>query len=408
MLTLLDMLDAAKPDGKPQLIGDERATTLKETFDAMELVRRNAQAALAKAADAKQKIELKTRIAATTLTEAGLLVAAEKPDWPRVLKTLEGFEARTADLPNREGLDRAGQNIRIRAYVGSGQPEKAGEVLDALIKTGDARAAGLAYGILQQLNVEFDKVKTAGDMGRARNILKLRASLSLALVDSTAKSTKPEMQARVYAFRRYAADAQRQYGESLEGAERIAQLQKAKTAFLNLRSPAIINEYKAMVLERKKNNPEDKTDPDAPDPSVQLGLALVSYGLEDWKTAAVELKNLRFTGKLGTRTLIERDPITNEEKVVPNDQYWEANYKYYSAVVKWAAAAPNDDDAAKELDAVKIMLRRDYVAGPDEVGGPKWHEQFEELRKQLIPDLNLDELRKPGAASQPAQARARR
>jgi hypothetical protein len=148
-----------------------------------------------------------------------------------------------------------------------------------------------------------------------------------------------------------------------------------------------------MVEERKKENPKDKTNPEDPDPAVTLGMALTSFDLKDWKTASVELKRLRFAGKLGSRARTEIDAKTGETRIVPNDQYWEAMYKYYEGTRQWAKADPSNDDAQKELEAVKILLRRDYVAGPDEVGGTKWRDAFEALRKELIPDLDVDALR---------------
>jgi hypothetical protein len=91
----------------------------------------------------------------------------------------------------------------------------------------------------------------------------------------------------------------------------------------------------------------------------------VSYTGLDAQTASVELKRLRFQGKLGSRARTEVDAKTGETRIVPNDQYWEAMFKYYEGTRQWAKTDPSNEDAQKELEAVKIYRREgDFFQSP--------------------------------------------
>ena len=178
-------------------------------------------------------------------------------------------------------------------------------------------------------------------------------------------------------------------------------------AFKALRSPENVAAYKTFVAERKKENPQDKTDPEQPDPAVTLGMALTSYDLEDWKTAAdgAQAAALRPASSATARRPQTDDKTGEVEGRAQRPVLGGDVQVLRRRPRKWAKAEPDNADAQKELEAVKTLLRRDYVAGPDEVGGAKWREGFERLRKELIPDLNLDELRQPSPArsrTQPA------
>jgi hypothetical protein len=407
MITLTDWLYAAGPDKKPLLKDQERAAKVQETIKVADEVRKVSGDALKREKDAKQQQALRTRIAVVTLTQAELAASGEKPDWAKVVAALDGFEQQAKGLPNESALMKKVMELRVAAYVQRRELVKATPILTKLLETEPGgRASGLVLGILQRLNEDYDRAKAAGDAEAAENILKSRAELSGYLVDWAKKSQDPKVAKNLYTYKVYDADTQRLYGSVLEGAERKSRLEKAMAAFKAMRSPQEIAAYQALIADRKKENPADKTDPNYPDPGVTLGMAMTSYDLADWKTAATELKRLIFAGKLGNRTRTDIDAKTGEAKIIPNDQYWEATYKYYDAVRQWLKAQPQDGDAQKELDAVKTMLRRDYVAAPEDAGGAKWHDGYEVLRKELIPDLNVEELKSgstPPPQSQPAE-----
>lgn len=395
MLVLVDLLYGVGPDKKPLLKGDARAKVVKETLDTAETVKKQSLAVLAAAeANEKDKAFHRNRVAVVTLIQAELAASGEAPDWQRVLSSLDGFEKQSTGLDNEAALNKKVMELRVAAYIQLKQFNQAATTLIALLeKQPGERAQGMVLGVLRRLNEDYDRAIAAGDMAAAGELAKNRSQLSGRLIEWAQNSKDEKVAKDLYLYKRFDAETQRQYGATLQGDDRTAQLKRAMDAYAALRSPENVASYKNFVLERKKANPQDKTDPEAADPAVMLGMALCSYDLQDWKTAATELKKLRFSGKLGVRTRTETDEKTGEQRVVPNDQYWEAMYKYYSAVNEWAKADAANADAQAELGAVKKLLLRDYVAGPDEVGGDKWREPFEKLRKQLLPELNLDELR---------------
>ncbi len=413
MITLTDWLYAVGPDKKPLLNKQEHEAKVREALKVGEEVRKLSQEQIAATKDPKEQASLRSQLAVVTLTQAELAASEEKPDWQNVLKIINGFEEQTANLDNADALNRKVMELRVAAQIQLGQTQQAAETLQTLVaREPGGRAQGLVLGILQKLNDDYDRAKAAGDDARAASIIKSRAGLSGVLVNWARNHKDEKVRRNLYVYEVYDADTQRLFGESLEGADRDKQLNKAMNSFEDLRKPAGIDAYKQIVADRKKENPQDKTDPDAPDPQVTLGIALTTYDLKDWKKAATELRKLVYARKIGTRTRTEVDAKTGEYKIVPNEQYWEAIYRYYDAVVQWAKGAPDDKDAQAELGAVKTLLRRDYVAGADEVGGIKWRDEFEKLRKDLIPDLDIDALRKPAApgaspASQPVATKGK-
>jgi hypothetical protein len=398
MLVLTDLLYEAGPDKKYKLAGAERAKFVKATLDTAKVVREQSLAVINAAGTSdKDKLFHRNRVAVVTLTQAELAASGEKPNWQQVLASLDGYEKLSTGLDNEPALNNKVMELRVAAYIQLKQFNQAASTLITLLeKQPGERAQGMVLGVLRRLNEDYDRAIAAGDMTTAGELAKNRSQLSRRLVEWAQGSKDPNVSKDLYLYKRFDAETQRQYGATLTGDERMTQLKRAMDAYATLRSPENVAAYGAFVLERKKSNPQDKTDPEAPDPAVTLGTALTSYDLQDWKTAATELKKLRFSGKLGVRTRTETDEKTGEQRVVPNDQYWEAMYKYYSAVNEWAKADPQSADAQAELGAVKKLLLRDYVAGPDEAGGVKWREAFEKVRKELLPDLNIDGLRQPG------------
>jgi tetratricopeptide (TPR) repeat protein len=402
MITLTDWIYAVGPDKKPLLNPQERAAKVQETLKVAEEVNTLAAAALKVSKDKAEGAMLRSRIAIVTLTQAELAASGEKPDWQRVLKTLTGFEKRSAGVDNEAALNKKVMELRVASYMQLKQFNKAADELIALLKREPGgRAEGMVLGILQRLEDDYDRSVAEKDAAAAKQVLSNRADLSGFLVKWASESKDPNITKNLYVYKVYDADSQRLYGTVLEGAERKAQLEKAMAAFEALRQPNEVAAFKAMVEDRKKENPNLKINPDEPDPGVALGMAKTSYDLGDWKTAATELKRLRSAGRLGARSIPQNDPKTGETKIVPNEQYWEAMAKYYTSTQKWAAAEPENGDAQKELEAVKTLLRRDYVAGVDDVGGTKWRESFGTLRKELVPDLDVEQLRKASPATQP-------
>jgi tetratricopeptide (TPR) repeat protein len=409
MVTLTDWIYAIGPDGKPLLNGEQRNQRVQEAYKAGEEVKNMTPAAIKQAKDPAAAARARANLPVVTLTQAELSASGDKPDWQRVMTVLEGFEEQVEGQENAEALKKKVMELRVAALMQLKQFNKAADVLIALLqKEPGGRAAGLVLSILQKLNADFDRAVAQGNEAAARDILQDRVNLAGFLVKWAAGNAQAKK--NLYTYKVYDADTQRLFAAAQDGAARKEGLEKAMKAFEALRTPEEVAAYKAAVEERKKEDPQDKTDPEQPDPAVTFGIALTTYDLGDWKTASQELKKLIFNRRLGTRQRQEVDAKTGEVRVVPNEQYWEAMYKYYNATNQWAKADPTNADAQAELNAVKTLLRRDYVAGPEDVGGVKWREAFEALRKELIPDLDLKSLQRGGGngtpASRPAEPEA--
>ena len=108
--------------------------------------------------------------------------------------------------------------------------------------------------------------------------------------------------------------------------------------------------------------------------------------------------------RLGGPELQKVDDKTGETYYLDNEPYWEATYKLLRSNVELSNQNKNDPGAAEALDNTKAHLKRLYIRG--EVGGRKWKQPFEELRKEIIPDFDPKTLAPPGTrpAEEPVPA----
>jgi hypothetical protein len=117
---------------------------------------------------------------------------------------------------------------------------------------------------------------------------------------------------------------------------------------------------------------------------VFYAIGLLNYELGNYEEASAKLGRLLTDRKLG----MPRTPVTREGETVleDNPQYWEATYKLYRSNVE-RAKDPATPNAAKLMDETKGGLKLLYIREGDGVGGARWRPQFEQLRKQIIPDF---------------------
>ena len=133
------------------------------------------------------------------------------------------------------------------------------------------------------------------------------------------------------------------------------------------------------IYESLRSRPEG-----ANDPSLMLGMGLVYYELGNFDEARKHLGPLVAERKLGTpkKEIVE----DGQTKFIDNDQYWEATYKLLHS----NTVAAKDD--AEVMGNTKQYLGRLYIQWGDQVGGNNWKAKFEELRKQLLPELEVKPL----------------
>jgi hypothetical protein len=121
------------------------------------------------------------------------------------------------------------------------------------------------------------------------------------------------------------------------------------------------------------------------DANIAFNLGLAQYDLGNYDEASKALGTLIFAGKLGGPTIIET--VGGEDRAKDNDAYWEATYKWIKSNLAVAKAKPEDPTSAKILDAQKKMVRELFITnGIARTGGQKFTEEFDGLRKELIPD----------------------
>ena len=114
---------------------------------------------------------------------------------------------------------------------------------------------------------------------------------------------------------------------------------------------------------------EAGADKDYPDPLVTLGIGLIAYEQGDCATVKDTLGRLIQDQKLGE----------------DNDQYWEAAYKLLDCMHNLARQGDKGTTDAQVQQSLKVL----YLIWREETGGAKYHDQFEALRKEVLPGWSL-------------------
>ena len=183
--------------------------------------------------------------------------------------------------------------------------------------------------------------------------------LSGFLVKWALDSTDPKIHGYSYIYRRFDADTKRLAAElDTDPAARQRDLAAAMDLYKQLQSPENVAMYQSGL--------DSGADKDYPDPLVTLGIGLIAYEQGDCQTVKSTLGRLIQDEKLGE----------------DNDQYWEAAYKLLDCMHTLAGQGDPGTTNAQVAQSLKVL----YLIWRDETGGPKYHEKFEALRKEILPN----------------------
>ena len=205
-----------------------------------------------------------------------------------------------------------------------------------------------------------------------RVLAKNRAQLSGFLVDWAQNNKDPNIQKFTYRYKVFDAETQRLAAVlEQDPAARSAGLNKAMERFHALESPENLALFKASL-----DPGAAAADPDLYDSQVVFGVARINFDLEKWSDAAAGFSKLIVARRLGTPTVaVEEDGQT---KYLDNDAYWEAVYKLIRSDMKLGSG----------VEEARSFLKQQYITWGDRVGGKKWKAQYEQLRRELVPDFD--------------------
>jgi hypothetical protein len=309
-----------------------------------------------------------------TLLLAADLARREQKNPQRALELLSGFENSVTGLPNSDQLINEAMYIRVQSHMAADQYTQATQELVKLLnKTEGGQGAQIVYNLLEKLNADFDRAQEAGDRPAMKALSRSRAQLSGFLVDWAANNADPNIKKFTYRYRVFDADTQRRAAELEDDpAARQAGMKLALARYEALQAPENLALYKASA------DPQVAADPDAFDPQVLLGIALIHYELGQFEPAAAAFSQLITTRQLGQAVYTVED--NGQQKVVDNDQYWEAILKLIRCNQKLGTG----------IEESKSYLKLQYITWGQRVGGRKWKAQYEALRRELIPDFQIE------------------
>ncbi len=360
----------------------EKNARLKQVMAIRDLAedvrKRSGEARAGGGADAQRYalIEAKTRVIL-----AGVL---GDTDPAQAIEQLDGFEKSVVGVSGEDELVAEALFIRVNSQMAVGKNAEATASLLQLLQTkGGDQGAAIIFGLLKKLESDLDAVRKAGDREKAKSLLDARAALSGPLVE-WARTNKDE-RIRKYTYQYMVFDAATKQQAAMaepDLAKRVAGLRQALELYNKLMDGGNIRLWAATV------DPA-KVDVKYGDVSVLFAKAQVLFELAEYKEAASRLARLLEDRKLGMPRIISTKDgeVTSED----NPQYWEATYRLYRANVEMGNDRGNPN-GPKLLEETRNGLKRLYIREGDGVGGEKWKGQFEQLRKELIPDFHGKEI----------------
>jgi hypothetical protein len=381
-----------------QRLDDEKLSPQEHQQIASDLSKRVEQvgkmlkSAISSATSDSEKLRDRSMLARTVLVSADL-ARREQGNPKRALALLEDFEELARGLPNEKDLTANALYTRVQADMNLGNTASATQTLVALLKSKPGgEGASIVYTLLQRLNEELDRARAAGDQAQMKRLADNRAQLSGFLVDWARNNSDPKIRGYTYRYTVFDA-ATKHLAAELEPdpATRKAALEAALKLYQKLESPESVKLYQA-TLE------PDSPQRNEPDPAVSLGIGLIAYDLNDFADAQKRLGELLTNRKLGSPqvALTETDGQT---KLVFNDQYWEATLKLMRSNLALAASNSTDAAAQEAKQRTVDYLKQLYIQWGRNLGGAKWSPQFEQMRKELIPNFNPDVLPTTAPAS---------
>jgi hypothetical protein len=321
--------------------------------------------------------------AKSTLSRMSLIAAditrRDQNDPQRVLQLLDGFESSVQGLPDAKSLTSGALFLRVQAYMQLGRNDDATQTLVKYLSTSTPdEGAQTVHDLLATLNKDLDSARAERDAAAQRQddaaeqkanadirtLADNRAMLSGFLVKWAQSSGDPKIRAYAYTYQRFDADTKRLAAElETDPTARKRDLTAALALYRDLQSPENVERYQASIT------PESGIDKDYPDPLVSLGIGVISYDLEDCQTVKDTLGPLIQDEKLGQN----------------NDQFWQASYELLDCLHTLAKSGDASTSDAQVAQSLKVL----YLIWRDGTGGPHYHEKFEALRKEVIPDWKL-------------------
>jgi hypothetical protein len=380
-----------------------RPDALVKIQDLADQVRQGAAAALA-STPADQRNSFRSILAGTSLLAAELARVDQKQP-ARALELLSDFESQAAGLPDESQRLTDMLLIRVQSDMALNRTEQATAELVKLLNRNPAEGGRLVYGVLTSLDDQLSRAEASGNTEQIRSIARNRAKLTGFLVEMARNSKEPAINKLAYGYAVFDAEVQR-YAATQEPDQsaRQAGLQKALALFNQLNTPDNLAQFQAdyaarLAAKKREGNaaPADAQDqqqgPPEYDPAVILGLARTQFDLGDWKDARDGFSRLISDKKLGppVRTTIQN----GQETQTDNDQYWEANLKLLRCNF-------NINDPA-DVARSKTYLKTLYIRSGADIGGKKWHAEFEQLRNEVIPDFDPDKLTPSEKPTPPAK-----
>lgn len=320
---------------------------------------------LASVTTSDDKNRYDSMLVSTALIAADLSLH-EQNNPKRTLKLLDGFEQKVAGLPNAQNQLGEALYLRVNAYMDLRETSKATDTLVKLLQTKPGgQGPALVFDLLKKLDAQLTLAKEQNHTAEVRQLAQNRAALSGFLVTWAENNQNPKIKALASKYKAFDAATQQMAAElNNNPAARKAGLEVARKRYVELYNPA------------------------NPDSTVELGLGIVSYELGNYADAMKYLSPLVVNKKLGGAT----ETITKNgvQQTVENTQYWEANLRLMQSTANIAKAKPQDAAAQQNLGEVKTYLKQLYVEWPKTIGGTEYHKQYEDLRKEIIPDFQFE------------------
>jgi hypothetical protein len=381
----------ASLEAMQEMLSNPKLSTTQRVLLTNELMRQAGQVRQAYATS--PDVVARERSANATLIEAETAGAdLKKP--AQTLQLLTGFEQAVQGTPDEQYLVSQALMARVNANMELGQLKAATDMLVALLnQTRGKQGADYVHELLDRLDKNLDKAEAAHDTAAMRDIARSEADLSGFLVQWAMNNPNADIKKFTYQYKVFDARTKRLAGAlAQDPATRQKLLTEALNSYTDLQKQPSVELYKATLDPAQVK--AGHIDPSQPDAKVMLGIGLTDFELQDYKDAASLLGDLLNNNKLGGPTLLVRDTTGNDDKIVDNDVYWEATYKFYASSIDMAKGA---SDPA--LDGVKHGLKNLLVRSGIPV---KWQDKFDDLRKQIIPDFSVTPLE--AGTTQPATA----
>jgi len=326
------------------------------------------------APSAAQNDTTKSRLAASTLLGASFAIQAKQP--AKALQLLANFDAEAAAIPKQtDQLVPRATFYRAQAYIADKKFDAAtSEVIKLSAKSPDA-AKDLATSLLDQLGKDFDRYQANHQATEMAETAANEAKLTNFMVSFCENSKDQKIKDLTPLYQLYDAKMKLNAGNLAFGADRTQKLNDALTAYQRI----------------KLLRPEDT--------NAAYGVGLTQFALGQWAEASATLGTLLKDGKLGGPELPETDKVTGEQSFKENPAYWEATYKWIKSKFEQSKGLPNDPTMQQVLASAKQALRDDFTNYKESTGGEKWATQFEELRKEMVPEFDYHELLKSPTSS---------